>query len=519
MSDSDLLFGDEPQENEQPKESGPTAATQSWRVLIVDDEEQVHKITALVLQNCRFDGGDIELTHAYSMAEAQTILSEQEPFALALIDVVMETDDAGLRLVEYIRETLNNVEIRLVLRTGQPGQAPEAEVIRKYDINDYKNKTELTSTKLKTLLYSTLRSYRDITAIRSNRQGLFRLIEATSKIVDESQLGHFFGGVLEEIRTVLNLEEGALCARVLDAVAAHTLSKQYEVLAATGRFQEDTHHLPPDVLDSFEKARRNSQGFYEEEIYVGYYQTPSVGENFLYVKPTRLLDKMDVHLLDMYMRCVAVTHHNLKQKEVIHRSRLEMVYVLSEAIEHRNPNESSHIRRVSLIANHIAQGLGLSDISCERIKLASALHDIGFIGVADDLITFKGQFTEEQRKAVQAHSLMGEAILGQSQRPVLRLASIIAGQHHEHWDGQGYPKQLKGEEIHEAARITAVADAIEEMSSNKPYRKALPLEDIQKHISEQLGKQFDPNIGQEALDMLPQLIALEPEEKPALKQA
>ena len=171
------------------------------------------------------------------------------------------------------------------------------------------------------------------------------------------------------------------------------------------------------------------------------------------------------------------------------------------------------------MANHIAQKLGLSDIYCERIKLASALHDIGFIGVADDLITFKGEFTEEQHKAVQVHSLMGEAILGQSQRPVLKLASIIAGQHHEHWDGQGYPNQLRGEDIHEAARITALADAIEEMSSNKPYRKALPVEAIQQHLSDQLGKQFDPKIGQEVINVLPQLMAIKTDEKPALKQA
>lgn len=512
MSDSDFLFSDDPQDGEDSQETAAPSRP-PWRVLIVDDEEQVHKITALVLQHCQFADADIDLTHAYSMAEAQTILAEHEPFALALVDVVMETDDAGLRLVEYIRDSLKNNEIRLVLRTGQPGQAPEADVIRQYDINDYKNKTELTSTKLKTVLYSTLRSYRDITTIRTNREGLFRLIDATSKIVDESNLSKFFGGVLGEISTVLNLEESALCAHYLEDTSGDVGGSQYEVLAGTASFEDTKDTLPEEVHTHFERARAEKKGFFEEDAYVGYYQTNSVGENFFYVKANQPLEKVDVHLLDMYMRCVAVTHHNLKQKEVIHRSRMEMVYVLSEAIEHRNPSESSHIRRVSLMANHLAESLGLSDIDCERIKLASALHDIGFIGVSDELITSKENYTDEQREAAKAHSPVGEAILNQSQRPVLKLASIIAGQHHECWDGSGYPNQLKGEDIHKAARITALADSIEDMSSEKAYRNAFTPDEIKQRLAEQLGKQFDPEIGQAAIKVLPELLAFKAEDE------
>ncbi|MFT6152944.1 MAG: CheY-like chemotaxis protein, partial [Bermanella sp.] len=220
MSDLDLLFGhDDSSENIKTVDIEQTDNV--WRVLIVDDEDEVHKVTSLVLNRCKFDGDPVELVHAYSMKEACEILNKQTPFALALIDVVMETDDAGLRLVQYIRETLKDDDIRLVLRTGQPGQAPEETVIARYDINDYKNKTELTSTKLKTLLYSAFRSYRDIRTIIANRQGLFNLITATSKIVDTDQLPIFAGAVLEEVGTLLNLDSEAVCTHTpLDAIAA-----------------------------------------------------------------------------------------------------------------------------------------------------------------------------------------------------------------------------------------------------------------------------------------------------------
>ena len=136
---------------------------ENHKILIVDDDEQIHRVTQLVLNRIQFDGRPLELISAYSAKEAKGILEAQPDIALALIDVVMETDHAGLNLVNWIRLDLGNRQIRLVLRTGQPGQAPESNVIEQYDINDYRDKTELTQTKMKTLIYASLRAYRDIT--------------------------------------------------------------------------------------------------------------------------------------------------------------------------------------------------------------------------------------------------------------------------------------------------------------------------------------------------------------------
>ena len=124
-----------------------------WKVLIVDDEADVHAITRLSLNKFEFAGKKLQLFEAMSRLQAQAILAEQPDIAVALIDVVMETDDAGLKLVDFIRNELKYSLIRLIIRTGQPGIAPENEVIEHYDIDDYKDKTELTAKKL----YSTMR--------------------------------------------------------------------------------------------------------------------------------------------------------------------------------------------------------------------------------------------------------------------------------------------------------------------------------------------------------------------------
>ncbi|EAT11404.1 DUF3369 domain-containing protein [Bermanella marisrubri] len=502
MSDSDLLFGSE---DEQPT---PASQLQDqikpWRVLIVDDEEQVHKVTSLVLGSCLFDHQPIELIHAYSTAEAKSLLSTQDSFALAIIDVVMETDDAGLELVKYIREQLQDNHIRLVLRTGQPGQAPEDTVIAKFDINDYKNKTELTSTKLKTLLYSTLRSYRDILAIETNRKGLYNLIDATSKIVDTQQLPVFASAVLEEIGTLLNLDSEAVCTHTpVDAVAAKARKQYYSILAATGEVKQildQSHQLPDEITRYFDQAKRANKSLYEEPVYVGYYHTDLAGENLLYVKPNAPLKKMGRHLLDMYTRCVAITHNNLSQKDEVKRSRQELVYVLSETIERRQPDESNHVRRVSKMAYLLAKAAGKDDNFCERLKLAAPLHDIGTIGIADEVLTKRGQYTEQDREEMARHAEIGEAILGKSDKPVLKMASIIAAQHHERWDGQGV-KGLKAEQIDEAARFVTVVDVIDALGCQKSYRPAFKDEEIIEFIKENSGKIFDPSIAETALEL------------------
>lgn len=505
MSDSDLLFGgDEPADS--PEQERSEAPRQNWRILIVDDEDQVHKVTALVLNQCEFDNSNIELVHAYSMKEACEILQEQEPFALALVDVVMETDDAGLRLVQYIREELQDNDIRLVLRTGQPGQAPEETVISKYDINDYKNKTELTSTKLKTLLYSALRSYRDIRTIAANRQGLYNLIDATSKILDTDKLPIFASAVLEEIGALLNLDSDAVCTHSpVDAIAAKSQQKQYAILAATGTIKEalDEHHaLPEDIVQYFDEAKKAHHGLHEDHVYVGYYNTELVGENLLYVKPKTPLNKMGSHLLDIYTRCVAITHNNLHHKDQIQRSRQEMVYVLSETIEKRIPGESRHVRRVSQMSYLIAQKAGYDEGTCKRIELAAPLHDIGTIGIPDDVLTKKEVYTDEDRQVMSQHTEIGSTILSKSERPILKMATLITAQHHERWDGSGYPNGLKGEDIHFAARIVGLADVIDALGSHKDYRAAMPKEDIVEFLKDNSGSLFDPNLTEHALGLM-----------------
>ena len=142
-----------------------------WCVLVVDDDEQVHAMTQVLLRDFVFEGRGFQMISAHSVAEATRLLRQHPDIPVALLDVVMESPDAGLQLVRHVREDLGNHEIRIILRTGQPGEAPEREVVIDYDVNDYKSKAELTAQKLFTALVAALRAWRDIDTINSlNRQ-------------------------------------------------------------------------------------------------------------------------------------------------------------------------------------------------------------------------------------------------------------------------------------------------------------------------------------------------------------
>jgi CheY-like chemotaxis protein len=153
-------------EDEPP---APAPARATWAVAVIDDDPAVHEGTRFALYDFTLHGHGLEILSAYSAAEGRALLTRRPDIAVVLLDVVMETDAAGLDLVVFIRQELRNETVRIILRTGQPGQAPERRVIVDYDINDYKAKTELTADKLFTALTGALRSYQQIHRMAETR--------------------------------------------------------------------------------------------------------------------------------------------------------------------------------------------------------------------------------------------------------------------------------------------------------------------------------------------------------------
>ena len=222
----EIIEDDEPEENLKPE--------LFWKILIVDDDEEVHRATLFALKKVELLGRKLKMLHAYSAAEARKVLSAEEDIAVILLDVVMEHNEAGLELVGVIRDELQLDEVRIILRTGQPGYAPETEVITEYDINDYRSKSELTQTRLITSLVSALRSYQQIKTISNSRKGLTQIIEATNDLLTRDGLHHFASGIITQLSSFFSMSlDGLIAVRRQENETTDTI----KIIAAGDRYQ------------------------------------------------------------------------------------------------------------------------------------------------------------------------------------------------------------------------------------------------------------------------------------------
>ena len=209
-SQDDFLFIDDSDEDEIIDGNDGT----SWQILIVDDDPEIHSVTQLALSDLTVLGRRLEYLHAYSGQDACKLIEENPEIVLVLLDVVMETDDAGLNVVKHIRENLQRQDIRIVLRTGQPGYAPEENVIKEYDINDYKTKTELTRRKLVTTVYAAIRSYQQISSVTESRRGLEKIVSGSANLLEIHSIDEFTQSALEQLTKLIDQDVDCLfCAR------------------------------------------------------------------------------------------------------------------------------------------------------------------------------------------------------------------------------------------------------------------------------------------------------------------
>ena len=208
-SDEILLFIEDDQDPTRPEDSSLPAP---WKILIIDDDPDVHTATMYALTELIIRGRGLEYQHAYSTQEAKQVLLYSKDIAVILLDVVMDMDDAGLHLVNFIRNTLAMSEVRIVLRTGQAGYAPEMEAIRDFDINDYKSKTELTQAKLLTAITSAVRAYEHIRAASDSNLALEMVIRASADLMACVEFKDFAEITLATMNDLFDLHaEGFVC--------------------------------------------------------------------------------------------------------------------------------------------------------------------------------------------------------------------------------------------------------------------------------------------------------------------
>ena len=310
-SQDDFLFIDDSDEDEILEgRSG-----EAWQVLIVDDDPEIHSVTQLALSDLVVLGRRLEYVHAYSGQDACKLIADNPDIVLVLLDVVMETDDAGLNVVKYIREVLERQDIRIVLRTGQPGYAPEESVIKEYDINDYKTKTELTRRKLVTTVYAAIRSYQQIASVTESRQGLEKIVSGSSSLLELHSIQEYSQGTLKQlVQLVAQDVNGLFCARGQGIIEdADDLS--FYVIAQQGI----STFLPNQKLDTLKDEEISKQvkacftqkthQYFDDSLYL--YIARGGYRAVIYLTLIEPISDIQKQLLEVFLTGIAIGYENV----------------------------------------------------------------------------------------------------------------------------------------------------------------------------------------------------------------
>lgn len=192
----------------------------------------------------------------------------------------------------------------------------------------------------------------------------------------------------------------------------------------------------------------------------------------------------------------------------IEETQKEIIFTMGEIGESRSKETGNHVKRVAEYSYIIAKGLGMSEEESELLKIASPMHDIGKVSIPDAVLKKPGKLTDEEFDIIKSHANTGYGLLKNSTRRILKTAAIVAHQHHEKWNGRGYPSGLKEEEIHIYGRITAIADVFDALGSDRVYKKAWELDRILNLFKEEKGQHFDPEVVDVFLKKLPDILEI-----------
>jgi signal transduction histidine kinase len=385
--------------------------TRRWKIAVIDDDPAVHDGTRFALSDYNLHGQGLEILSAYSAAEGRVLIRRNPDIAAILLDVIMETDDAGLKLVRFIRDELKNEATRIILRTGQPGQAPERRVIVEYDINDYKAKTELTADKLFTSLTAALRSYQQLMRMVETRRGLEIIVDAASTLFDFRSMQRLAEGVLTQIASLLNAD----CSGILVLREREDTKDGFSILAGSGCYQgligsQGGTDLDAELRSLVEEAFRRRRHDFLPKRSALYVRTASAREVVVLIEAAKSLSDTDKTLVEIFATRLSLAFDNVILYEQLQESNTR----LEERVEQRTSDLIAANERL------MAQWSRLRQANAFKSEIVGKIaHDL-----KNPLAVIMGR-TEMFRELAALSLENAQAQIGHIQTAASRLAGMV----------------------------------------------------------------------------------------------
>ena len=278
------------------------------------------------------------------------------------------------------------------------------------------------------------------------------------------------------------------------------------IFGPDGRLQfrnESARSVLPDLMDIgelFHRTRRPATELIASEA--SFLEDVAAGDRryALHFKGVRDLNAILAYGFDM-------TEVERANREII-QTQKDLIYRMGEIGETRSQETGNHVKRVAEYSYLLAGLSGLDENEAETLRLASPMHDIGKVAIPDSVLKKPGRLSPDERKVMDTHAEIGFRLLNNSERPILKAAAIVAHEHHEKWDGSGYPRRLAGTDIHIFGRITALADVFDALGSERVYKKAWPMDEVLDFVRKQSGAHFDPTLADLLLNNLDRFLEI-----------
>lgn len=362
---------------------------ESWKLIVADDDEEVHAVTALALSNFTFKERPLTILSAYSTEDTRKLIIDHPDTAVILLDVVMENHDSGLQLVKFIRESAKNNLVRIVLRTGQPGYAPELEVITEYDINDYKEKTELTSSKLVTTIISSIRNFDDLKRIEESRLSLSTVAAISAEMHELEPQKPFRSTVYSSLVHVINSLDSEL-SRDFTIFGGTVENETIHIHGGIGEFKnlrEDRdlkELISPGIYRKIDRKHPQRRVIFDENDCAMIMTNKENRLQIIYLKEIPRLSEMKKSILRTFSLNITTVIRNIelmeqqRETEKKLRQSLDEKLVLVKEIHHRVKNNLqiiSSLLHMQRSATEDEKILAILQESEDRVQSMSLVHE------------------------------------------------------------------------------------------------------------------------------------------------
>ena len=307
---------------------------------------------------------------------------------------------------------------------------------------------------------------------------------------------------MTQLSSILKINHDSVLIESFDGLSIEKTNGHFTILNTSGAFDglSEFEALEERIQRLIINVHQEKKSMFIDNCYIGYLEVDPTTSNIIYIESYENLKSIDKSLIEIFFNHSTVALHNIKLNEEMFLTQKSLIEVLGEIVEKRYIDDPNHVKRVAQMSYLLATEAGVDEENAKLLRMVSPMHDVGKIGISDAILLKPGKLTEEEFEVMKTHATIGYNLLKGTGKDTLEMAAIVAHEHHERWDGQGYPDGLKEEEISIFGRITAIIDVYDALANSRCYKEPWKSEDIYRYFQEQKGKQFDPNLTQLFLD-------------------